>query len=206
MQLADIRRLVEVAVKDEVETGRVAAVLRSAAEANGVRPSSVDMMQTIAFLASYAREAVTMLETLQQEAAAAGHPTALRPLIEMATKYFLEPNDLIPEHQGLAGVLDDAYLALRVIEVASDYLARTHGRPLIATDLGPANKLVAHLLGPQITQLLEMAVVGAQHQGIHGAFPAMSQIPRPMNVGHPIYGNASVDEIVRLEMGRHGIV
>ena len=39
------------------------------------------------------------------------------PLLEYAVRYFLRPVDLIPEMtQGLAGLLDDTYLVLRILE------------------------------------------------------------------------------------------
>lgn len=43
--------------------------------------------------------------------------SAVQPLLEYATRYFLRPMDLIPEMtQGLAGLLDDTYLVLRILE------------------------------------------------------------------------------------------
>ena len=39
------------------------------------------------------------------------------PLLEHAARYFINPVDLIPEMtKGMAGLLDDTYLALRILE------------------------------------------------------------------------------------------
>jgi uncharacterized membrane protein YkvA (DUF1232 family) len=41
----------------------------------------------------------------------------VQPVLDHAEKYFLRPVDLIPEMtQGLAGLLDDAYLVLRILQ------------------------------------------------------------------------------------------
>jgi uncharacterized membrane protein YkvA (DUF1232 family) len=52
-----------------------------------------------------------------QEARSRQMVATVQPVLDHAERYFLRPVDLIPEMtQGLAGLLDDTYLVLRVLE------------------------------------------------------------------------------------------
>lgn len=57
------------------------------------------------------------LARARQEAAQRALRSVVGPLLDHAERYFLQPVDLIPEMtQGLAGLLDDSYLVLRILE------------------------------------------------------------------------------------------
>ena len=57
------------------------------------------------------------LARARQEAAQRGLRSVVGPLLDHAEQYFLQPVDLIPEMtQGLAGLLDDSYLLIRILE------------------------------------------------------------------------------------------
>lgn len=57
------------------------------------------------------------LARARQEAAQRGLRSVVGPLLDHAERYFLQPVDLIPEMtQGLAGLLDDSYLLIRILE------------------------------------------------------------------------------------------
>ena len=68
--------------------------------------------------------AVEIIETVPvflaraaQEASERNLEAVVTPLLDYAVRYFLKPADLIPEMtQGLAGLLDDTYLVLRILE------------------------------------------------------------------------------------------
>ena len=52
-----------------------------------------------------------------QEARSRGMVRTVQPVLEHAEQYFLRPMDLIPEMtMGLAGLLDDTYLVLRILQ------------------------------------------------------------------------------------------
>jgi uncharacterized membrane protein YkvA (DUF1232 family) len=52
-----------------------------------------------------------------QEARHRGMVKTVQPVLDHAEQYFLRPMDLIPEMtQGLAGLLDDTYLVLRILQ------------------------------------------------------------------------------------------
>ena len=82
----------------------------------------------------------------------------IAPLMEQVAMYFLNDQDLIPDHAGLLGVLDDALFANRMLEVLSATYASRTGMPLITGDLGPANRASAAFLGPQVAGAISAAV------------------------------------------------
>ena len=58
-----------------------------------------------------------LLATARQEARACGLESVVCPLLDRAEWYYLHPIDLIPEMtQGLAGLLDDSYLVIRILQ------------------------------------------------------------------------------------------
>lgn len=57
------------------------------------------------------------LARARQEADERNLTSVVTPLLERAEIYFLQPMDLIPEMtQGMAGLLDDAYLVIRILQ------------------------------------------------------------------------------------------
>ena len=57
------------------------------------------------------------LARARQEADQRGLRTVVGPVLDHAEYYFVQPMDLIPEMtQGLAGLLDDAYLVIRTLQ------------------------------------------------------------------------------------------
>ena len=57
------------------------------------------------------------LARARQEAQARKLSSVVNPLLEHAERYYLQPMDLLPEMTlGLAGLLDDSYLVIRILE------------------------------------------------------------------------------------------
>ena len=89
--------------------------------------------------------------TAAQEAADRGMTPVVQPLLDRAARYFLHPVDILPEMTlGLAGLLDDTYLVLRILQVLED-----GPEPLVEWDLDHPTKFIRKLLGEQIDQQLD---------------------------------------------------
>jgi uncharacterized membrane protein YkvA (DUF1232 family) len=73
------------------------------------------------------------------------------PLLERAATYFMHPVDLIPEMtQGLAGLLDDSYLVLRILSNLEK-----GPRPLVEWDLDYPTAFLRRLIGEKIAKQLD---------------------------------------------------
>ncbi len=82
------------------------------------------------------------------------------PLLNLAERYFLQPVDLIPEMtQGLAGLLDDAYLVVRILE----HLDKGP-QPFLDWDLDYPARFLRTLIGPTIARQLDAMAADAMQQ------------------------------------------
>jgi hypothetical protein len=80
------------------------------------------------------------------------------PFLHMAEDYFLQPPDELPTDTGLEALLDEAFLAHRLMEEVNDHHVRQMKQPLLPLDMTEANIIVHHLLGDELATRLERLV------------------------------------------------
>lgn len=96
----------------------------------------------------------------RREADSKGIGDVVDPILTTAEAYYLHPVDLIPEMtQGLAGLLDDSYLVIRLLE----HLCRPP-EPLFDWDLDYPIRFLRRLMGPQIAKELDEMAESAMIQ------------------------------------------
>jgi len=101
-----------------------------------------------------------LLARARQEARRKNLSPVVDPLLEHATRYFLQPVDLIPEMtQGLAGLLDDTYLVFRMLQ----NLEKGPDR-LVNWDLDHPTRLLERLLEPQTARQLDAIALMAMQE------------------------------------------
>jgi len=87
----------------------------------------------------------------RHEADEKGFAEIVDPLLSTAEAYYLHPVDLIPEMtQGLAGLLDDSYLVMRLLQQFS-----RPPEPLFDWDLDYPLRFLRRLMGPDIALQLD---------------------------------------------------
>lgn len=100
------------------------------------------------------------LARARQEADERGLNSVVVPLLEHAEKYYLQPVDLIPEMtQGLAGLLDDSYLVIRMLQ----NLERGPHK-FLDWDLDYPIRFLQRLIGGQISQRLDHMAMEAMDE------------------------------------------
>jgi hypothetical protein len=87
--------------------------------------------------------------------------------VEIAEDFFIEPPELIAEHSGMHALIDEAYLAHRLIEEVNDRVILLCGAPLLPLDMTFSNLVVHELLGEEFANQLDLAV----HYAIEALFP-----------------------------------
>lgn len=98
-----------------------------------------------------------MLARASQEASERNLAIVVQPLLDHAVHYFLRPVDLVPEMtMGLAGLLDDTYLVLKVLENL-----QKGPDPLLDWDLEHPMDFIATLVGPDLQRQLDSISVNA---------------------------------------------
>ena len=86
------------------------------------------------------------------------------PFLHMAEDFFIQPPEDISTAHGLEGLLDEAFLAHRLLEEVNDYHIENLGHPLLPVDMTEANIVVHHLLGDTLANRLESLVQYASLQ------------------------------------------
>ena len=91
------------------------------------------------------------LARARQEARQRGLTSVVNPLLDHAERYYLQPMDLIPEMtQGLAGLLDDSYLVVRILQNLEK-----GPEEFLDWDLDYPARFLRRLIGPRIAQRID---------------------------------------------------
>lgn len=167
MNTAALRQLIQRAHQHEASTGQLARQLDSQLER--LHPSirlPVEDAQGVLerFVAAYIEQVPELLEAADAVAREAGISAQIKPVLKIAEEYFLQPPALLDGHDGLDGLLDEAYLAHRLVEEMNDRYIGQFGQALIPMDTTVANLIAHQLIGEEFANQLDDAV----HQTVEG--------------------------------------
>lgn len=165
MNTAALRALIEQARQEEVRTGHLERLLDAqlARLHPAIRLSSQDSRAVLqAFVNTYIERVPEMLEAAANVAREAGLEEPLGPVLRQAEQFFLQPPELTRNHQGLGGLLDEAYLTHRLVEEVNDRYIAHLGQPLIPLDTTVANLIAHQLIGEDFANQLDETV----HQAV----------------------------------------
>lgn len=210
MRTQEMRRAIADNVKEEQRTHKAVNGIRTWARQLGMNVSEADIEQSVRFVQEYIEHVPAVLEATEAAARERGLLADADTFLRAAEQYWFEEHDVFPDHQGLLGLADDAYVCLSVIQAMSANLQARTGRPLISLDLSQANAVARHLIGePFATQLdaiVQQIMGGPMVQAVLDAMYRMGASMPTYNVPDPIWGNASIDEIVNARLGAMGVV
>ena len=87
------------------------------------------------------------------------------PVLDHAEHYFVQPMDVIPEMtQGLAGLIDDAYLVIRILANLGE-----GDDPFLDWDLEHPLMLLGRVMGPDVTRRLDKIALDALSESLDGS-------------------------------------
>jgi len=153
--LAGIEEAIDGAIADEAKTGRIANVIREAAAQNGDSIDDDEVARGVDFVTRYVRGVPRVLrEALDRSKSTIAEAKMLR-MAEAAATYWEADEDVIPDDQGLLGILDDAYCSLSLVSTLSSRLERDTGTKLVSDDLAGPTAAVRNLLGDPIADKLD---------------------------------------------------
>lgn len=167
MNIPALRELIQRARQDEAGSGQLALQLQ--AQITHLHPSirlpADDSLGVLSrFVTAYIEQVPDMLEAANQVAREAGIEAQVKPVLKVAEQFFLQPPSLMAGHAGLDGLLDEAYLAHRLVEEVNDRYSSHLGLPLIPLDTTTANLVAHHLIGEPFANQLDEAV----HHAVEG--------------------------------------
>ena len=115
------------------------------------------------------------LARARQEAQARKLGSVVNPLLDHAENYYLQPMDLLPEMTlGLAGLLDDSYLIIRILENLEK-----GPEAFLDWDLDYPARFLKRLLGPGLAQRLDAIAIQAMQDVSANLSEGWSQVSYP---------------------------
>jgi hypothetical protein len=111
------------------------------------------------FIARYIAQVPEFIEAISEMSKEAGIFEGVAPLLHIASDYFLTPLDIIGTHNQLESLLDEAYLAHRLLEEVNDRFIGYCGIPLAPMDMTRANVVAHELIGEPFANELDQAVL-----------------------------------------------
>ena len=167
MNTAALRELIQRALQNEVASSQLTRILEAqvASLHPAIRLPEEDAQGVLArFIAAYVEQVPDVLDAAANVAREAGIEARIRPVLRVAEQFFLQPPALMAGHEGLGGLLDEAYLAHRLGEAVNDRYILHFGQPLIPLDTTVANLIAHNLIGKPFANQLDEAV----HHAVDG--------------------------------------
>lgn len=160
--LDDIRALVRQAKERDLETGQLNRILERRAERlhdaiKLPRHQAIEALRR--FVVRYVEHVPEFIAAIDGITREAGVDNRVKPLLTIACDYFLAPPDLINGHSQLEALLDEAYLAHRLLEEVNDRFIGYCGIPLAPMDTTRANVIAHELIGEPFANELDQAVL-----------------------------------------------
>jgi hypothetical protein len=161
MVAAIIRAKISAAVTAEAESGQLRRCLEQQLpllRSKLVLPEQEPVAALLRFITDYIESVPGCLQLVTAVSKQMGFYAYAAPFLDMAQDYFLQPPPELPPDNGLEGLLDEAFLAHRLLEEVNDHHIRHLRRPLLPVDMTETNVIVHHLLGDALANTLDQKV------------------------------------------------
>ena len=144
---AHLQETIGKARQAQAETLEVYVARAAGLEGAAVRPTVDRVMAIVEGIPG-------LLESVSEAAMTRGIGLMVQPLLDHAADYFRDPTDHAPEAAyGMAGLLDDAYLAISLVN-----LVHENFEPLVETDVAGQLSVLRGLLEPELLAKLDAEV------------------------------------------------
>jgi hypothetical protein len=111
------------------------------------------------FVVRYIKHVPDFIDAIRSMAQEAGIAKDVEPLLKIASDYFMSPPSIVDPHSQLEALLDEAYLAHRLLEEVNDRFMAKSGIPLAPIDMTVANVIAHELIGEPFAKELDQAVL-----------------------------------------------
>lgn len=166
----EIRETIRAAIRNEEETHRLRSRLERQLpqlQEKLILPEQDPISALMAFISGYVKSVPSCLRLVTAVSKRMGFFDYAAPFLHLAEDYFVQPPDDLPHDGGLEALLDEAFLALRLLEEVNDHHIRHLGRPLLPLDMTEANTIVHHLLGDDFATRMEQLVQFTAERLLH---------------------------------------
>ncbi len=123
-----------------------------------VLPKHQPVAALVAFVEQYIDYVPEFIDGVMQRSLEYDLQPAVIPFMHMAEDFFMAPPEELGIEPHLQGLLDEAFLAQRLIEEVNDRYIQLHRKPLLPVDMTRANIIVHHLIGDALANRLNLLV------------------------------------------------
>lgn len=189
-----LERKVVDAVSHEQATSTLARMVRGVMiEFHGMSIKSMELIETRAevamrFITAYVQSTPAVVSAVVEAGDTAGVLSDLQPVLDEVDDYFTQAMDLIPDHLGLAGVTDDAYVTHSILQRMGDEHQDRTGVPLFSIDVRDANHLMRRMIGEPVATGLDAtadAVLGRRAVQLGCERLAKARVALKLRMPHP---------------------
>ena len=136
----------------------------------------------VAFIRSYIQQVPYMIKVGWTAACTVGLEKEMQGILEAAISYWEQDIDIIPDHIGVIGLMDDAYCSMTSLQAVSDHFQLQTGKLLFPTDLSSANRLMRELIGdPYGSELDQLVLKSLADACVMDAVKAMASQEKQLN-------------------------
>jgi hypothetical protein len=167
MSISEIRETIAAAHRHERATGQLRGYLQQrlpALQERLILPAEAPVDALMAFIIDYVESVPACISLVSAVSKRFGFHDYAAPFLYIAEDYFVQPPEELAAHGGLAALLDEAFLAHRLLEELNDHHVRHLQRPLLPVDMTESNIIVHHLIGDALASRLEEIVQFAAGQ------------------------------------------
>ncbi len=164
MTIAAIRNTIRLAIDHEQDTGHLATLFEEQFERIHMAiqlPDNDSVKELVEFVVAYIEQVPDFLEAAIDITRGARLDRQAQPIFKLAEDYFLKPPEIVRDHVGLDELMDEAYLAHRLMEEVNDRFMALVGVPLVPMDMTLSNLVVHNLIGEPFANELDKAVEAA---------------------------------------------
>jgi hypothetical protein len=161
MDTVNIRQAIAAAKAHEKTTGQLARLLKARASclhhAIQLPPQNI-VPALLNFILHYIDQVPEFIDAIDSIANECNIIDYTEPVITIAKEFFMQPPNLIDGHEGLNALMDESYLAHRLIEEVNDRFMSCYNTPLVPMDMTRSNLIIHHLVGEPFANQLDQAV------------------------------------------------
>lgn len=160
--LNPIRQLIQQAQEEDCASGKLLEFVECRKQQlhNAIKlPEDKASKKLADFVVRYIKHVPDFIEAIRTMAHEAGIQDDVEPLLKIASDYFLSPPSIVDPHSQLQAMLDEAYLAHRLLEEVNDRFMAKSGIPLAPMDMTLANLIAHELIGEPFANELDQAVL-----------------------------------------------